>query len=291
MGIYESNSTTDEDNLVAVIKDESTSQFIKIDSNRRTYVDSLITTQSIDSNWLLAVARGNVTGIIFYRKFGRNDDFDSGTMEDVVSFGGTYSFPSSAASTQINSSSNSDKSAGTGARTVTVEGLDSNYDEISEVVTMNGTTNVTLTNSYLRVNRASVTTAGSGEINQGDIQIFQGGNTLAEIPEDLGQTQQAVYTVPAGKTLYIQRWRCEAVRGSGGGSGNREIEVYFKFRPQGGAFRTIDIVGIDSNGGPFSSGDNWITSFPEKSDIKISAIAESNNTRVTAAYEGYLIND
>ena len=45
---------------------------------------------------------------------------------------------------------------GTGARTVLIEGLDENYDIQSETVTMDGTTNVVTTNTYIRLFRMTV---------------------------------------------------------------------------------------------------------------------------------------
>lgn len=79
--------------------------------------------------------------------------------------------PTSATTLGIASTSVNDTSAGTGARTLLITGLNSNYDEIQEVVTLNGQTEVNTTASFLRVNGANVLTTGSVGFNQGTIYI------------------------------------------------------------------------------------------------------------------------
>jgi hypothetical protein len=59
---------------------------------------------------------------------------------------GDLSYAAAALQMTVSSSSASDTSAGTGARTVLITGLNANYAVISESVTMNGQTAVTTTN-------------------------------------------------------------------------------------------------------------------------------------------------
>jgi hypothetical protein len=101
-----------------------------------------------------------------------------------------------------------DTSAGTGARTVEIEGLDSSWNVLTETVTMNGTTPVVTTGSFLRVYRARVVTAGSSGTNEGTITFTNttSSNIIAQISVDnsgFGQTLMACYTIPAGKTGYL----------------------------------------------------------------------------------------
>lgn len=79
------------------------------------------------------------------------------------------------------SDSVNDTAAGTGARTVFISGLDSNYDVISETVTLNGTSAVQTVRSYLRVNSFLIMSAGSGKTNAGSItlRVTGGGSTQA----------------------------------------------------------------------------------------------------------------
>lgn len=170
-----------------------------------------------DTEYFLEVSKGNIPGASSVLKFGYNADIDSGsTPEDVWSNGGIYTFPSSASLASIVSSSTNDTSAGTGARTITIEGLDSNYNLQSETITLNGTTSVNSNNQYIRVFRAYVVTAGSGEVNAGNISITVSSVIVAHIPADVGQTQMAIYTVPAGYTAYLLGWNGFVVKKNAG---------------------------------------------------------------------------
>jgi len=134
----------------------------------------------------------------FVDKFGHNPDVDTGTIpEDIWDGGGVYPWPTAAAATNIQSSDGNDTAAGTGARTVWIQGLDTNLALIAETATLNGVGAVALANQYYRVFRARVVTAGSGGVNAGDITITQGGTTIAQISTGNGQTLMAIYTVPA----------------------------------------------------------------------------------------------
>jgi len=124
-------------------------------------------------DFFLEVAKGNVTGHFIVNKFGRNSDIDTAAEETIWANGGMYTFPTAAQTLDVVSSDANDTSAGTGARTVEIQGLDGSYDAVTETVTMTGTTPATTTATFLRVNRAMVKTAGSGGVNAGAITIDQ----------------------------------------------------------------------------------------------------------------------
>ena len=83
----------------------------------------------------LQIARGQIQGHTGLIIFGYNPDVDT-TIESVWPDGGVVPHPTVASVLKISSSSANDTSAGTGARTVYIEGLDSNYNVISETVTL-----------------------------------------------------------------------------------------------------------------------------------------------------------
>jgi hypothetical protein len=114
-----------------------------------------------------------------------------------------YPFQTVASVLEILSSSASDAAAGTGARSMMVQGLDLNFNPLSEVVVMNGTTPVQTVNSYLRVNGLNISTSGSGHVNAGDItlRLTGAGATQAIARAGYGYAKQCLYTVPAGFTL------------------------------------------------------------------------------------------
>ena len=225
-------------------------------------------------------------------KYGYNSDILN-VNETIWDGGGLYAYPASAAVMHVSSSSTNDTSAGTGARTVFIQGLDADYNLLSETVTLNGQTQVATTGSYLRVFRAYVDTAGSGGTNAGDIYVGTSGATAgvptgtfyAKIVAGEAQTLMAVYTVPAGHTLYIN----EGIATHGTGtSGGVFMTVRFMVRPFGGALRTqvkLDVVESQIYY-PFA----YPIAVSEKSDVEVRAICNKNQSNaISASFNGVLI--
>jgi hypothetical protein len=165
------------------------------------------------NNHETTVVRSLADGQSVVHKFGRNEAVSTSVLEDVWSVGGVYTFPTVAQKIVAVSSSANDTSGGTGARVITIMGLDENFNEVSEDITMNGQSETVQTSaSYIRINRAIVKESGiysnvqSGP-NAGDITIqYSGSTVLAEIQDgvpSIGQTQSTIFTVPVGKTAYI----------------------------------------------------------------------------------------
>jgi len=147
----------------------------------------------------LDVVRGLNPNITHKRLFGRNAAVGT-TPETIWESGAAYTWPAAAAVLEITSSDNvADNAAGTGALTVTLEGLDANYLEITETVTMDGQTNADTTLAFLRVNRMFVATAGSGLTNAGDIYASTGAQTVG-VP-DVATTIRAKITVGSSESI------------------------------------------------------------------------------------------
>ena len=220
------------------------------------------------SNFLLDVARGNYPTYKIGTKFGRNSDIDSGP-EDVWNGGNDYTgFNATAAQTvTIISASAADTTAGTGARTIQLDGLDADYNEISEVVTLTGIVSTTSVNSYLRLARAKIITAGTTGTNAGEITIRQStttANIFAVIPVLSGQTAIACDTVPAGKTRIITNLYAAMTRSNGSaGSANMNLQV----RELGGAWQTKRSIEV-ANGQDYNPNTNSDLLISEKADIR-----------------------
>jgi hypothetical protein len=150
------------------------------------------------SDFRYEVALGRRQGSTTWNKFGYNSDVDTAATEVVAAFGGAFAPLTTASTLTISSSSANDTvSAGTGARSITVVGVNANYEYQTETIGLNGTTPVISVNSWLGVNRVSVNLAGSTQNNVGLITITAttGGATQATIPVGEGSTQQAIYFV------------------------------------------------------------------------------------------------
>jgi hypothetical protein len=240
----------------------------------------------------LQVARGQITGHKTIFKFGNNPDIN-GSLETIWSRGGLYVYPTSAIQMKVSSSSADDAALGTGARTVSVQGLDQNYNEVAETITLNGQTEVLTTNTFIRVFRAFVITAGSGETAAGTIYVGTGTVTAgvpatvyAEIALGDNQTTMATWTVPAGYTFFVYRGTFSA----SSNNVSQYILGKFMFRPFGGVFRNAADVTV--NTGAIQYDFELPLALPEKSDIEAQAIALSGtNFYVTASFEGmYILN-
>lgn len=137
--------------------------------------------------------------LLYAYKFGYNPDVDTGADEDVWSGGGAYAFyPAAAVSIEVLSSDVNDASAGTGARTVEITGLDAEGLIQTKTAVLNGTSVVAVTGTWLRVYDAKVLTVGSGGANAGNITVRQAsaGATGCYIIIGENQSAQAIYTVP-----------------------------------------------------------------------------------------------
>jgi hypothetical protein len=154
----------------------------------------------------LQVARGQIDGHIGLNLFGFSTAVGSSALgplwEGLTLSGGTYAYPSSAAPLVLVSDSASD----TSALSIQIQGLDANFNPINETIAMNGTTNVTTTNSFLRINLMSTTNG----LNVGNITAKISSTTYAKINAGIGQTQMSIYTVPKGYTFYLSYVQTDA---------------------------------------------------------------------------------
>lgn len=162
-------------------------------------------------DFFLEITKGNIPGHISINKFGHNPSVASGTEEDVWAAGNTLAYLTAADTLDIVSTDAGDNQAGDGARSIFIQGLDGNFDEISETINTHATDGmiaVTTVNSYIRVWRGNVVGIGLyGGTNLGDITFSDtiGGSTQAFIQAGEGQTDGTHYTIPANKTGYLIR--------------------------------------------------------------------------------------
>ncbi len=171
---------------------------------------------AVSAGW--AIAADLLPGYTHHHVIGYNPSIGA-AFTDLSELGvAVIPLPSSAIAMEVVSTSVADASAGTGAQTVEVHGLESNWDEANEIVTLNGTTPVDLTGTYIRINNIHVQTVGSGGVAAGDItlQADGAGTAYARVAAGGNMMFQCHFTVPAGKTAYISEW-------SAGSAGNKAI--------------------------------------------------------------------
>lgn len=245
----------------------------------------------IEYNEELNIARGIVRGASVIHKFGRNPSV-SGAPETIIQQGGTYTYLTSPSTVYVTSSSNKDVAAGTGARTITIQGLDVNYNAIEETLTVEGPVG---TAQFLRIFRAFVASAGSEGTNDGTVSVTTGaggsGTLLTTIgiigsgqTFGLGQSHMAMYTIPAGFTGYLTNWN------AGVGTYNDTVTatLYTRETGNGLVFRTRDVM--DVPGGLHQRIYSVPFLLPEKTDIEIRALA-STGSKISSTFDIILVEN
>lgn len=178
---------------------------------------------SVDSWWCivtadldLEIARGNIAWMDSIKKFWQAPDFDTTdgfvTLWDWANDGGTnemtYNFSTTAAIDSLSSSNNWD------TQDIEVQWLDSNYDLVTQTVTITWQSRKALTTSLIRVFRMkNVWTTDL----VGTLYCYENTAITAGVPNDTSkiraeinnwnnQTLMALYTIPRGKTWYLTCW-------------------------------------------------------------------------------------
>lgn len=238
------------------------------------------------TEYYVQVARGLVTGASPLNKFGRNTDIDTGT-EDVWDVGGTWVPPTTARVHNIKSSNANDTSAGTGARTVSVSGLNGSYAETTETVTLNGTTDVPTSNSYVIIYRMRVLTAGSGGTNAGNITAtaVTDATITARISAGFAQTLMAIWQCPGSYSFYMTSYYV-----STNSTTAAKLDIVLWVKPFGEVWQVKHTHSFDN------SVEHGIThqflppfKITEKSLIRIAVTSSANNQDVSAGFDGVYI--
>lgn len=250
---------------------------------------SSITRQGTFEPFGLQVARGQIQGHQGIIIFGYNPDVDT-SEESIWPDGGTVPHPTVASVLKISSSDANDASAGTGARTVIISGLNGDYDTVTETVTLNGQTSVNTTNSYLYVNSFYVATVGSGGANAG--VIYAGtGTVTAGVPAviyDLiaigyNNRTTAHYCVPAGYTGYMVSGLITA----GQASGSTSVTAYLKQHGPDGILRVGAITTLNNGSVEYHFDPCYV--IPEKNCVGATAIGTAANNSVSAYFNIILV--
>ena len=235
----------------------------------------------------LLVGEAEITGLSKERPFGYQKAVGI-TAVPVWDIVGAMNYLSAASTLNLSSSSTADTSAGTGARTVEVKGLDTNYALVTEVVIMDGQSAVAMATDLIRVHSVRVLTVGSGLNNAGDIYVSTGALT-AGVPNNANQiyakmlvgnskTLMGSFTVPSGHRAYI----------IGGGfttqGSSNTVEVTLSIRRFGGAFAVEDRGTTLTDGSTYSLQISpGAIVIPAKADMELQAEASGTTAKVSAS--------
>lgn len=222
---------------------------------------------------------------------GHNPNIGAGAAADVWEGGGNFPFLASAQTLEVVSTSAVDTAAGTGTRTVLISGLDGNYVTISETVTLNGLTPVSTIRQYLRVNVFTTVTSGSDEVNGGDITLrVAGAGAVQSIARaGYGFGRSAIYTVPAGFTLFVKSMVFTIFSASGA---NTNIASFGIMQRSSVGNRRIPLEFQISSTTPYRHEADLGVILGQRTDfvLRVTTTGQAN-TNVTAAMEGILVNN
>ena len=253
-------------------------------SNTFTSPAHSVTVQGAYEPFELQVARNQIMGHSSFSVFGYNPDLDT-AEESVWPDGGTIPHPTVASVLDIVSTSTADDAAGTGARTVFIEGLDGNYNVVSETVVLDGTTAVETANEYLYINQFYVATVGSGGANAGEITAKLSTTLYDLIATGYNQRTTAHYCVPAGYTGYL----VTGVITTGQATGSTSVTAYLKQHGPDGILRVGAVSTL--NNGSVQYDFTFPYAVPEKNCIGASAIGSAANNSVSAYFNIVLIKN
>jgi hypothetical protein len=239
----------------------------------------------------LQVARGNIPYHRSLTVFGYNQDLDT-AEESVWPDGGKVPHGQSPAQLLVSSTSTDDAGAGIGARTIRIDGVNANYDEIFEIVTLSGQTAVTTTNTFAAVNNVTVLTVGSAGHNVGVINIGTGVVTLGvpAVRWDLifptfNQRTTGHFTVPNGFTGYI----VEGMFTSGQEVGTTSVVGKLLVTGPDHVARVGAVVAI--NNGAVEYNFKYPLVIPEKYCVGATAVGSNNNNLVSSMFTILLIKN
>jgi len=239
----------------------------------------------------LQVARGQIRGHSIVHIFGYNPDVDSASEETVWTAGGLYQHLDTPSIMKVSSSSASDTSAGVGARSIYIVGINSTGGEVSETVVLNGQTPVNTTHTYSSIQTSSVFSVGSATHNQGNISIGTGtvtGGVPANIYGHILATENKSlighYTIPAGYTGYL----ISGGMSSGTEGGTAYITGRLKVK-QNDIVYTSSIVTFGN--GQVNFDFKYPVAIPEGACIQATAKSTANNEAVSCNFEVVLIKN
>lgn len=242
---------------------------------------------------LIRIANGQIDGFGHEVRhvFGYNGDVDSAAEETIWTYGGLYTHLTEPTTLTLSSSSASDTSDGTGARTVYLLGINGTGAEFAETLTLNGQTAVSTVHQYTEIQSMTVMSVGSGGSNAG--QLYLGtGTVTAGVPANVyghvavgeNQSMMGHFTVPLGYTGYL----VSGSMSSGTEGGSAYVTGRLKTKTNGITY-TSAIVTFANGKADFNF------KYPIQLDagvcITATALPTANNESISSYFQVLLIKD
>lgn len=200
------------------------------DTPKSTGLRTFIEGAQLGMDYQLAIALGQIAGHATFRAIGRRVAISTAVGGDDAWEGVAVAvpFPDQTVGEQMTlvSTDAQDSAAGTGAQQVRVSYLTAAGAEASEVVTMNGVAPVNMVATNIRFNQLIRTerVGALGAVAAGDVTIYRTGDAarIYNVIKAGGNVSLCAHRmVPAGKTLYINHIKADAVD-------NKPLSVRFR---------------------------------------------------------------
>jgi hypothetical protein len=226
--------------------------------------------------WTMQIAQGLIAGHTVEQVTGYNPTTSAG---DAVWSGGTAYPWSSLVTAQTLYLKSLTNNATDRGMSIFIDGLDANYANQTEVITLNASdsrTAVATTKQFLRIHEVR---CNGADTNVGDIitTVTSGsGTVVSKMSSGRGSAKAGVYTVPAGYTGYLFK---------GDASSTAATVVNFMGRYFGKAFMVLHVAIVDNS--------TYIYDFPfplvlpEKTDMY--TVIESGSGKTAVNYEILLV--
>ena len=247
--------------------------------------------QGMSSSVQFAVATGRMEGCSMLSVEGYNPAITTATdPEDIWGGGGTYNFSTTADIVSIASNDAAD------TQPILIDGLDEDYNEVRQIITLNGTTRVALTTPLIRVqlaqNFGSTNLAGEVFIYTGTGAVPSLGDaTVRAVINGSQITRQAICTIPAGKVGFFAQGKAGLEFESSGPAAGNFARVLFLVRRFGGVFRNVQTVTLAVSGSTVYYETRLLSdAFPAKTDVK-ATVDEVSATMGLDAYFTFILVD
>jgi len=253
----------------------------------------------------LATAANTVTNVTLVQPYADNATIGT-SFETISNTDADQVLPIIAgADIDVVSASAADDDGSTGATSVTVTYLDDSFNQATEVITMNGTSEVEMTEQNISfIQKAEVTTSGTGLAAAGAITIADvtGGGVHAVIDAGSKESGNCTWKIPAGHTGYIHGFWYD-VDAVAAGQGTAEIALQVAHAESSGVansetWRTVAKVTVVENDndvvaatggnsnymGSFSFPGNVPFVVPAKAMVRLAGKAHSTAVAATCGF-------
>ncbi|UCG02424.1 MAG: hypothetical protein JSW11_00230 [Candidatus Heimdallarchaeota archaeon] len=159
-------------------------------------------------DFFVEIQKNKIPEHFFMHKFGRNDEIPNGSWAIISPSAPSGAFPTSGVRIRIKAGgSTNDIVNGTGAREVTIIGINTDLIETTEnIVTSGENTSLSTTNRFWRIYRAYVSCVGTyWGANDDDIILEDEDsiNDMLTIKAGEGQTQHGAYSIANNRKGYL----------------------------------------------------------------------------------------